>query len=342
MTCSCFRALLLACCAVIGCQEKLRTIVSVDLAGFFFRFAAIPPKTALAVAYLLHEPSVEVLALAAGFGESRTWYQQLLLRHPCKAAETFLADLKRKDVPVVCGLAAGNFLQRSPLDALEELMAGGNEAAWLVLDSMTAAAAVTLPSLKSSRRISEFVFAGPGLRWFGAEPSAFGAAGLMLRGWQDSFTEAAPRLRLVRMTGNSTVLDKEMKRCRGSWMTHHFLRAPVVTTIQKHMSVMFMASTLSTTGSFMSSSLLGILNLVFPQDQDAPLLAAALVAQAEGCAAVSLGGQIQVSPESCRQEKREDPPDTLYVKLQDMTDTSHIRVVDTLCDVALPKVAEEL
>ena len=36
--------------------------------------------------------------------------------------------------------------------------------------------------------------------------------------WQHCNTlpwQAAPRLRLVRMTGNSTVLDKEMKRCRG-------------------------------------------------------------------------------------------------------------------------------
>ncbi|CAE7242708.1 unnamed protein product [Symbiodinium sp. CCMP2592] len=322
-----FRALLLACCAVVGCQEKVRAVISVDLARFYSRVTFAAPKTALAVAYLLHEPNVQVLALASGFGLSRNWYQRLLLKHPCTAAEMFLADLQRQDVPVVCGLTSGTFLQRSTADdVLDKLMAGSGEepATWLVLDSM----------------ISEFAFAGPGLRWLGAESGSFlGAPGLMLRSWQDSLNEVTPRLRLVRVSGNST-LDKEIGKCRGSWMAHHYRRAPFVSTIQQQISPT--ASKFATSSNAIAANaILGLVSVIFPQDDDAPLLAAALVAEASGdCAAVSLEGQTQVSPEVCRQERREDPPDTVYVKLQDVTETSLMRVVSTLCDVAPSKVAE--
>ncbi|CAE7195877.1 unnamed protein product [Symbiodinium sp. CCMP2456] len=340
-----FRAVLLACYAVIGCQAKVRAVISVDLARFYSRVTIAAPKTALAVAYLLHEPNVQVLALASGFGLSRNWYQRLLLKHPCTAAEMFLADLQRQDVPVVCGLTSGTFLQRGTADdVLDKLMAGSGEepTTWLVLDSMTAAAAVTLPSLKTSRRISEFAFAGPGLRWLGADSGSFlGAPGLMLRSWQDSLKEVTPRLRLVRISGNST-LDKEIGKCRGSWMAHHYRRAPFVSTIQQQISPM--ASKFATSSNVIAATaILGLVSVIFPQDDDAPLLAAALVAEASvDCAAVSLEGQTQVSPEVCRQERREDPPDTVYVKLQDVTEASLMRVVSTLCDVAPSKVAEEL
>ncbi|OLQ03587.1 hypothetical protein AK812_SmicGene13458 [Symbiodinium microadriaticum] len=321
-----FHAILLACYAVIGCQAKVRAVISVDLARFYSRVTIAAPKTALAVAYLLHEPNVQVLALASGFGLSRNWYQRLLLKHPCTAAEMFLADLQRQEVPVVCGLTSGTFLQRSTADdVLDKLMAGSGDepTTWLVLDSM----------------ISEFAFAGPGLRWLGAESGSFlGAPGLMLRSWQDSLNEVTPRLRLVRISGNST-LDKEIGKCRGSWMAHHYRRAPFVSTIQQQISPMawkFAASS----NAIAATAILGLVSVIFPQDDDAPLLAAAVAEASVDCAAVSLEGQTQVSPEVCREERREDPPDTVYVKLQDVTERSLMKVVSTLCDVAPSKVAE--
>ncbi|CAE7884701.1 unnamed protein product [Symbiodinium sp. KB8] len=340
-----FHAILLACYAVIGCQARR------DLRAVVYRQSKLKAKVRAVISVDLARPpvrsvkcAVTVLALASGFGLSRNWYQRLLLKHPCTAAEMFLADLQRQEVPVVCGLTSGTFLQRSTADdVLDKLMAGSGDepTTWLVLDSMTAAAAVTLPSLKTSRRISEFAFAGPGLRWLGAESGSFlGAPGLMLRSWQDSLNEVTPRLRLVRISGNST-LDKEIGKCRGSWMAHHYRRAPFVSTIQQQISPMawkFAASS----NAIAATAILGLVSVIFPQDDDAPLLAAAVAEASVDCAAVSLEGQTQVSPEVCREERREDPPDTVYVKLQDVTERSLMKVVSTLCDVAPSKVAEEL
>lgn len=78
---------------------------------------SLKPKTALAVAYLLHEPLVDVLAIATGFGH-RGW----LGAHPCEAAETLVSELGLA-VPVVC--ASSGFLEREKFDAqLARLLKG--------------------------------------------------------------------------------------------------------------------------------------------------------------------------------------------------------------------------
>ncbi|CAJ1347494.1 unnamed protein product [Effrenium voratum] len=255
--------------SAVASQEPRRLVVSADVSRLYERLSAAPPRTALALAYLLHEPEVQLLAVAAGFGGSST-YQRWFSPNPCQAAERFLSEMG-SSVPVVCGSKVGFLDHNRADDSLTQLMQGG--ASWLVLDSWAAAAAVTMPSMKCRALISEFLLPGPGVLFHGnavsgpfshVSDASMGSPGVLLRAWQDSFQEARPRLRVLGLASGwrQAALHRHSLACRGSWIHRRLDQGAVVGIFYDH------AIRLARSVRFgpMSTALQGIVHLAFPQE----------------------------------------------------------------------------
>lgn len=331
---------LLACCVTPSQQEPLPLVISVDLSRYYTRLLW-KPRTALAVAYLLHEPDVQVLAVTTGFS-SVGFFSRWFAAHPCQAAEKFLLEMGKAEVPVVCGSKTG-FLERDKVDAvLAKLTEGG--AHWLVLDSWAAAAAMTLPSNSFQKQILSFSLPGPGVLYQGNglshpltrsfQDESMSAPGLLLRSWQDSFQEAA-RLRILGLAlgwRKDTLQGSGISRCRGSWMQREFERGRIWNVAHGH--AIQVLHRLGRIGAVVE----GLLQFLLPQDDHALLLAAVTASNnftmCSKFHAVQ-GDDQQAILEECRSAFVEDPPDTVYARVNMVFDGSKLleRVVDRMCHV---------
>mmetsp|Transcript_96742 Transcript_96742/g.273320 ORF Transcript_96742/g.273320 Transcript_96742/m.273320 type:complete len:394 (+) Transcript_96742:72-1253(+) len=146
-----------------GGVRKVRVILEVDVS----RFYAWPPfystGSALAVAYLLGNPNVEVVALAVGFADRRPWWLRWVL-DTCALATRFVAEVGHKDLPVICGSAGKTFLSDGALEmSIAQLVSPGGDdtATWLSIDSMAAAIAVIRRNAATVVRLREVVALRP-------------------------------------------------------------------------------------------------------------------------------------------------------------------------------------
>jgi len=263
------RLILFLACFAPSLQEPLPLVVSAALSRYY---TGLPwkPRTALAVAYLLHEPKVEVRAVAAGFSPSSFLTRHFGI-HPCQAAENFLSDMGKAEIPVVCGAKTG-FLGPDKVEkVLAKLMEGG--AHWLVLDSWSAAAAVTLPSSGFRTQILSFLLPGPGLLYHENAVShpltqsfdEMSSPGLLLRSWQDSFKEALPRLKILGLAPGwrkVSLMGSNFHRCSGSWMHREFGRGQIAEVAYQQALRIARAISISS----ITASVEGMLQFFMPQD----------------------------------------------------------------------------
>jgi len=150
-------------------------IVDVDVSAFYAWPPFYDPEPALAVAYLLGDPEVEVLGVAAGFSQAtKPWLLRMFSPHPCKAIERLLVEVGRPSVPILCASASSFLDDGKAVRSLAKLLGsdraregavasgvdrGGFEKAdsvtWISLDSTKSLISVIRKFADASNKVAE-------------------------------------------------------------------------------------------------------------------------------------------------------------------------------------------